>query len=307
MRSLAFILAFAFASRAAALTPAQQTPPPMSPLLEAAMLQHVDVLTHVRLADAVNAGAVRVGGGGLSQTLADTLYCKLTGCTMAGDLVMSGASLVGVNNAQLDIKSVGSSGSIALHLTGNVLKLFNGNDAGQINIQTVTGAQGAMIDGAAGALLAGNAFGAGGRDTTATATTATWCEGKSMAITAGGTVTKLGCVYGSDFRTAETVQTATCAAGVVAVDPQSSVITIDSNAGTCTATIGTTTAVAIAKEGRSIRITAKNVGASTLKIASTNFATIPTRCSSTGLSAGQSADIAWSQDQAKWTFLGGCE
>jgi hypothetical protein len=102
-------------------------------------------------------------------------------------------------------------------------------------------------------------------------------------------------------------QAATCASGTVSVDPVSPVITIDSNAATCTATIATTTMTALATEGLVVRITAKNVGASTLKIASTNFATIPTRCSSTGLTAGQSLQMAWSKDQAKWVFLGGCE
>jgi hypothetical protein len=433
MRFLALFFALVCASSAAATAPSTprdlhahpvvKPKPPMSPLLEAAMLQHVDVLARVRLADALNHGAIRVGGG-VPQGVADTLYCRLTGCTMTGGIVFNGAAddIMSASNQDLTIHSQGagrillwseasqiditdslgaivgeldnSSGRMTLYKTNDtaiglhsaILRLGNITAAGTVCMGsfgiTGTGASGDPLcvteagvltfnatapkittssnqplivqpagtaqvslrpgasatdeavffdrkNGSVGGAIRTNSgvaaaafqsngatsavvrvadgvtnvnLGAGGGAST---TSRLVCAANS--VSAGSAGTQILCTWGGGLQSDEAVQTATCSAGVISVDPQNAVITIDSNAATCTATITTTSATSINQELLPIRITAKNVGASTLKIAATNFATIPTRCSSTGLSAGQSALIAWSKDQAKWVFLGGCE
>jgi hypothetical protein len=139
-----------------------------------------------------------------------------------------------------------------------------------------------------------------------TATTLVGYVGDNMSAGAGGNV--LFGVYGSGYWAQSATQApAACSAGTATVDPQSSVIIMDANAAACTLTVSTTTANTINQEGLPVRISAKNVGAGTLKLAATNFVSLPSRCTSTGMTAGQSALVAWSKDQGKWTFLGGCE
>jgi hypothetical protein len=247
--------------------------------------------------------------GGLATSLADTLYCKLTGCTMTGTETFSGVTTDITTGTNEDLK-VNPNGTGVVDLAAG-----NGSTTG-VKIHTGADSTGmTLIAGGAGSAVAKAESGNGtmrvgndgeiGSSVDAAATTLVGYFGDNLSAGSGGN--NLFGAYGSGLLASGVVQTGTCSAAVLTLDPQSATATIDSNAADCTLTVNTTSVTSIAKETSMVRITAKNVGAGHLKIASTNFASIPTRCSSTGLAAGQSALIAWSQDQAKWTFLGGCE
>lgn len=254
-------------------------------------------------------------GAGLTMAAANGLYCQLSGganCTMTGGTIYSNVTNDITSPGSEDLRIAGG-GSVVLKDGDNNVDVED--SAGVVKGQMSTNAGSSTFSlsqnlSSGARVRLSTSFTLVGRIDDANTTTTVACVADGLDTGGGGNCVGVR-VYGDGLETQPSPQTtsSTCAANVLALDPKSSVVIVDGNAATCTVTLAAAGNVAtINEEGKPIRISAKNVGASTVKIASTNFATaLPAKCSTTGLALGQSALVAWDKDQSKWTFLGGCE
>lgn len=207
-----------------------------------AALGIVTVLT----ASAAFAGVFGGSGGGLSVGLANTLYCQLAGganCNMQGSITLTNGT-AGVLMSTLG----GGSGAFATSSSpGGILRVGTN---GVIGAQTDLGAT----------AIAGQVADS---VTTATAGTSQFA------------------VYGEGKVAVARQQSVSCAAGVLALDPTSSVVYVNANSAACVITLGE--ANAITGSDVEIILTANVSGAVTFP----NVANVhagPAACTTTGLS-----------------------
>lgn len=226
-----------------------------------------------RVAKAGAIGDVGGGGGGV----ASALVCLLTGdsgCTMTGGIIFSGV-------ASPDITAAGSENLSIFAGTAGTGSVQIGEGDGQIDLISGTGATNGIIDASSGsvirylgtlAALAGSTSAPSNTQNLFTVC-GSGCGGQSQFS-----------VYGGGIVHVDLPQAATCAAGVLALNPTSSVVNIDANGAACVVTIAETTAASIGP-GFDVQInivTSAGAGAVTFP----NVANIhagPTLCTTTGL------------------------
>lgn len=184
------------------------------------------------------------GGGGLSLATANTLYCQLAGCTFTGPVTFPTTTLSVRSSAATQFQ-VGSAGTQVFNVNGNTATFTGGNAL------TFSGLTNDVTTG----------------------------TNEDFQIAPNGTGRTL--VAGQGKLAVATQQSVSCAGGVLALDPTSSVVYINANSAACVVTLGE--ANAITGSDVEIILTANVSGAVTFP----NVANVhagPVLCTTTGLS-----------------------
>lgn len=125
---------------------------------------------------------------------------------------------------------------------------------------------------------------------------------ESISLGPSYTSSNLLVVYGAGLVSSPQVQTGTCSAAAVTVDPQSATINIVTGGATCVVTVSSTSATSIAEDLDVLFVIADDPGA----VHKVTFAGTPllttTLCSTTGLTKqGATLRVHWSQVIGKFT------
>ncbi len=190
-----------------------------------------------------------VGGGGVAQAL----VCVLTGgadCTMTGGIIFSGVTTDITAASGEDVLIVGgaSTGSVVLKSIDNITQIqdASGNVDMQFSMEAAGGVRSTICAVSPGAcvLLIGSTSGSAslGPAGSVGPTIAVAHMGEGVS-TAGSTL--LHSFFGGGINRVATHQAAACAAGVLALDPTSSVIDLDANSAACAVTLAETTAATV--------------------------------------------------------------
>ncbi len=251
-----------------------------SGFLLVAILAFLMQLGHAR-ATAIGAdrGTASSGGGGLTEAAADLLYCKLVGCTMTGSITFSGVAtdLTTASGEALTLAPAGA-GGIVLTTGSNTVVVNDSAGGPDLTVTTSTASTRTTVCSNLACMgSSGNDYWHVGISTNRASTAQAGAFADSVVL---GSATDLFAVYGEGKNAVSVQQAASCAAGVLALDPTSSVVYINANSNPCAITLGE--ANAIVGSDVLIVLTANVSGAVTFP----NVANVhagPTLCTTTGL------------------------
>lgn len=213
--------------------------------------------------------------------ISDAGLITVVGVTTTGGVTISGVTTDITTGSNQDL-------TVAPNGTGSVI-LMSGDDVSEI--QSSTGGSDFKFTTSSGVAnratlcvntacqnTSGNDVWHVGTSANKAATALAWAASDSVAL---GSSTDLLQVYGEGYVTVNVQQAATCAAGVLALDPTSSVVYVNANNAACVITLGE----ANSRAGSDVQIilTANVSGAVTFP----NVANVhagPTACTTTGLS-----------------------
>ncbi len=202
-----------------------------------------------------------IGGGGSGSSNASTLdsidslgFCQLAGgglCNATGtfnfDNTDGTADIASASGDQLELRSVGSK-SVVIATGNGLVDIAEANGTARMSMivtpsSNLIGGLGMSQSGGIGWVeFTTNGAGVGARGNR---TAAQMVASVSDTIVGSGTHVDLWGVWGSGIAGNILPQAVACAAGVLALDPVSSVVNIDANGAACAVTLAETTAASI--------------------------------------------------------------
>jgi hypothetical protein len=254
-------------------------------------------------------------GSGLDADTVDALssasFCQVSGvsaCTMTGQTIYSGVTtdITAASAEDVTIAGGATSGSVVLQSIDNETTILD--DAGNVDLRFVTANAAATVligQGTAtstGAVRFTSAAGTLGSQAAAAATTIVATIAESISASSSGSA--LASWYGTGVMRLNQDQNVACAAGVLALDPISSVVYLDANGAACAVTIAETSAATIGPGFDVLIVVTTSAGAGAVTFPDVaNVHDGPTLCTTTGIALNGSYLIHYT-NMANDMFVG---